>query len=123
PQHVLDGILAAWRATDAEAQPRKWRSPERPNYVAHPIVPAVAAIFAHAQQAQWQVQIVVNDDQVGWTAGVPTDERPHGAAREVHERLRLGEHHGRALVGAHGHQGVGFPPPEAEAMALGEAVE
>ena len=95
-QHVVGRILAAGRATDAEPHPFVVLAAERGRHGPQAVVPAVAAAALEPQRAEGQIELVVHDDDALDGDLVEPGHRHHRAARLVHERPRLGQHHRHA---------------------------
>ena len=82
------------RPPDADAQPRKVLRPAQAgDDAAHAVVAAVAALLAQPQRGDVNVQVVVDDEQPRRRHLVELEQRHHGLAAGVHERLRLHEQH------------------------------
>ena len=83
---------------------------------------ARAAGLAHAQAAQGQVDVVIDDQQVFQGTLVPLQKLRHALAGEVHEGLRLADHQAAALQGGFGQQAAALFPREAHPQAAGKHV-
>src|SRR5437773_2660805 len=60
---------------------------------AHAVVATVAALHAHANGAQWQIDVVVDEDEVGGIRRMTAQGPSHDRAGHVHEGLGLDEFH------------------------------
>ncbi len=90
-QHVVGGVHAARRATDSDAHAQVGVGDELLVQRSQAVVAAVTATALHADLAGGQVDVVVDHDEVRDIDVVELDEPLDRAARDVHERLRLGK--------------------------------
>ena len=112
------------RLADAHAKPREILVAQLADDRAHAVVRAGAAALAHAQLAERQVEVVVDDEQVLERRALARENLAHGDARQVHVRRRLDEHQVEAVVLAVNRgRGVARPGMAGPAGALGQPVE
>ena len=91
-EHPVGQLPALRLFAHADAQPREILPAQKADDRAHAVVCARAALFAHAQLAQRQVDVVVDQKQVIHLRLIPRNQLRHALAGEVHKRLRLDEH-------------------------------
>ena len=91
-EHPVGQLPALRLFAHADAQPREILPAQKADDRAHAVVRARAALFAHAQLAQRQVNVVVDQEQVIHLRLIPRNQLRHALAGEVHKRLRLDEH-------------------------------
>src|SRR5262247_3375782 len=121
-EDVVGDVALVVGAADADLDALDLLGTQRVDHGAHAVVAAVAALHAQAHGPQWQVDVVVDEDQVGGPGlGAAQSLRDDGPAL-VHERLGLDEANLLAAPAAAGHDRGPVAPPRA-ANGLGEDVE
>src|SRR3954451_6696490 len=125
-EHEVGRVLPAGRAADADAHPQVVLGPGRSRDRPQAVVPTLATAALEPDAGEGDVELVVDDDEVGGVEVVVVEQAPHRAARFVHVRRRAGEDDAAAgqpaLAGERARPGA-LARGEPDAGAVGELVE
>src|SRR3954451_6948376 len=125
-EHEVGRVLPAGRAGGADAHPQVVLVPGRSRDRPQAVVPTLATAALEPDAGEGDVELVVDDDEVGGVEVVVVEQAPHRAARFVHVRRRAGEDDAAAgqpaLAGERARPGA-LARGEPDAGAVGELVE
>src|SRR5262249_29702183 len=121
-EDVVGDIALVVRAPDPDLDALDLLRAERVDHGAHAVVAAVAALHAQAHGPQWQVDVVVDEDQVGGPGLGAAQSLRDAAPALVHDRVGLAAGALSAAPAPARHDRGPVAPPRA-ANGLGEDVE